>query len=43
MKEKQRERVFENKALRKTFEPKRDGVTGKWRRIHKEELCDPYS
>jgi len=43
LKEEQRLRVFENRELRKTFEPKIDEVTGKWRRLHNEELYDPYS
>jgi hypothetical protein len=30
--------VVENRLLRKTFEPKRDEVTGEWRRLHNEEL-----
>jgi hypothetical protein len=30
--------VFENGTLRKIFEPKRDEVTGGWRRMHNEEL-----
>jgi hypothetical protein len=30
-------RVFENRVLRKKFGPKRDGVTGEWRRLHNEE------
>jgi hypothetical protein len=29
--------------LRKLFGPKRDEVTGKWRRLHNEELYAPYS
>jgi hypothetical protein len=36
-------RVFENRVLRKIFGPKRDGVTGKWRRLHNEELYDLYT
>ena len=36
-------RVFENMALRITFGPRRDEVTGEWRRLHNEELCDLYS
>jgi hypothetical protein len=36
-------RVFENRVLRKIFGPKRDEVTGEWRRLHKEELYDLYS
>jgi hypothetical protein len=35
--------VFENRVLRRTFRPKRDEVTGKWRKLHKEELRDLYS
>jgi hypothetical protein len=29
-------RVFENRVLRRIFGPKRDGVTGDWRRLHNE-------
>jgi hypothetical protein len=36
-------RVLENRVLRKIFGPKRDKVTGEWRRLHKEELHDLYS
>jgi hypothetical protein len=36
-------RVFENKVLRRIFEPKRDEVTGGWRKMHNEELRDLYS
>jgi hypothetical protein len=36
-------RVFENTMLRRIFGPKRDGVTGGWRKLHKEELRDSYS
>jgi len=32
--------VFENRVLRKIFGPKRDEVTGEWRRLHNEELND---
>jgi hypothetical protein len=35
--------VFENKVLRKIFGPKRDEVTGEWRKLHNEELRDFYS
>jgi hypothetical protein len=35
--------VFENKVLRKIFRPKRDEVTGEWRKLHNEELRDLYS
>jgi hypothetical protein len=33
-------RVFKNRVLRRIFEPKRDEVTGEWRRLHNEELND---
>jgi hypothetical protein len=36
-------RVFENRVLRWLFCPKRDEVTGAWRKLHKEELNDLYS
>jgi hypothetical protein len=36
-------RVFENRVLKRTFEPKRDEVTWEWRRLYKEELYDLYS
>jgi hypothetical protein len=35
--------VLENRVLRRIFGPKRDGVTGEWRRLHNEELSDLYS
>jgi hypothetical protein len=35
--------VFENRELRKIFGPKRDEVTGEWRKLHNEELRDLYS
>jgi hypothetical protein len=36
-------RVFENRVLRRVFEPKRDEVTGEWRKLHNGELNDLYS
>ena len=44
MREECRLRVFENRVLRRVFGPKRDGVTGEWRKLHKEELVmfTPY-
>jgi hypothetical protein len=36
-------RVFENRVLRGIFGPKRDEVTGVWRKLHNEELLDLYS
>jgi hypothetical protein len=35
--------VFENRVLRRIFEPKRDEVTGEWRTLHIGELNDLYS
>jgi hypothetical protein len=35
--------VFENRALRKIFGPKRDELTGEWEKLHNEELNDLYS
>jgi hypothetical protein len=34
--------MFDNRVLRRIFGPKRDEVTGEWRRLHKEELNDLY-
>jgi hypothetical protein len=35
--------VFENRVLRRIFGPKRDDVTGEWRKLHTEELRNSYS
>jgi hypothetical protein len=35
--------VFENRVLRRIFGPKRDEVTGEWRKLHNEELYNLYS
>jgi hypothetical protein len=32
--------VFENRVLRRIYGPKRDEVTGEWRKLHNEELRD---
>ena len=42
LREERRLSVFENRVLRRTFGPKRDGVTGEWRKLHNEELNDLY-
>jgi hypothetical protein len=34
--------VFENRVQRRVFGPKRDEVTGEWRKLHNEELNDLY-
>ena len=41
--EERRLRVFENRVLRRIFGPKRDEVTGEWRKSHNEELNNLYS
>jgi hypothetical protein len=41
--EEHRLRVFENRVLRRIFGPKRDDVTGDWRKQHNEELHNMYS
>ena len=42
LREGRRLRVFENRMLRRIFGPKRDEVTGDWRKLHNEELNDLY-
>jgi hypothetical protein len=42
LKEERRLRVFENRVLRRIFGPKRDEVTGEWRKLHNEELNGLY-
>ena len=43
LREERKLRVFENMVLRRIFGPRRDDVTGEWRRLHNEELNDLYS
>jgi hypothetical protein len=43
LREEHRLRVFENRVLRRIFGPKRDEVTGGWRKLHNEELHYLYS
>jgi hypothetical protein len=43
LREKPRLRVFDNRVLRRIFGPKRDEVTGEWRKLHNEEVRDLYS
>jgi len=43
LREKRKLRVFGNMVLRIIFGPRRDEVTGEWRRLHNEELNDLYS
>jgi hypothetical protein len=42
LREERRLRVFENRVLREIFGPRRDEVTGEWRKLHNEELNDLY-
>jgi hypothetical protein len=35
-------KMFENRLLNRVFGPKRDEVTGEWRKLHNEELNDLY-
>jgi hypothetical protein len=43
VREDHRLRMVENRVLRRVFGPKRDEVTGEWRKLHNEELHDFYS
>ena len=43
LREERRLRVFENKVLRRISGPRRDEVTGDWRRLHNEEINDLYT
>jgi hypothetical protein len=43
LREESRLRVYENRKLKKIYEPKRDEVTAEWRTLHNEELNDLYS
>jgi hypothetical protein len=42
LREERRLRVFENRVPRIIFGPRRDEVTGEWRRLRNEELNDLY-
>jgi len=42
LREEWRLRVFENMVLRRIFGPRRDEITGEWRRLHNGELNDLY-
>jgi len=35
--------MFENRALRRIFGPKKDKVKGEWRKLHNEELNDLHT
>jgi hypothetical protein len=43
LREEHRLRVLENRVLRRIFGPKRDEVTGEWRKLHNVELRDLFS
>ena len=42
LREEHRRRVIDTGVLREIFGSKRDEVTGKWRKLHNEELYDLY-
>jgi hypothetical protein len=42
LREERRLRVSKNRVLRRIFGPKRDEVTGEWRKLHSEEINDLY-
>jgi len=42
LREERRLRVFESRVLRTIFGPRRDGITGEWRKLYNEELNDLY-
>jgi hypothetical protein len=43
LREENKMKVFENRALRRILGPKRDEVMGGWRKLHNEELHDLYT
>ena len=43
LREERKLRVFENVVFRRIFGPRRDKVTGEWRRLHNKELNDLHS
>jgi hypothetical protein len=43
LREEHRLRVFESRVLRRIFVPKRDEVTGDWRKLYNDELHNLYS
>jgi hypothetical protein len=43
LREEGRLRVFEYRVFRRVFGPKRNGVTGEWRKLHNEEINDLYA
>jgi hypothetical protein len=43
LREELRLRMIENRVLRTIFGPRRDEVTGEWRKLHNEEINDLYS
>jgi hypothetical protein len=42
MRKERRLNVFKNRVLRRIFGPKRDEVTGEWRKLHNEKLVELY-
>jgi hypothetical protein len=42
LREERRLRVFKNRVLRRIFGPRRGEMTGRWRKLHNEELRNIY-
>jgi hypothetical protein len=42
LREERRLKEFENRVLRRIFGPKREEISGEWRKLHNEELTDLY-
>ena len=40
LREERKQRVYENRVMRRVFGPSRDEVTGEWRKLYNEELRD---
>jgi hypothetical protein len=38
-----RPKVLEYRVLRKLFGPERDELTGQWKKLHNEDICELYS
>jgi len=43
LREERKLKAFENMVLRRKFGPRREEITGEWRRLHNEKLNDLYS
>jgi len=43
LRKERRLKLFENRVLRRIFESKKDEVTGEWRKLHNEDLNEPFA